>query len=144
MELLNAKICLKLITVDPTVLTSLFSRLNKSETGLLYPFLRTQITIHTIPQGVTSHNLGYLFSGNLPGAAICAFLKDETLNAAIDKNPFNFENFGCTSFEFSKNGIPVQKHIVDFEGGDYLNCYQGRFEVFISVKLLFKNANSLF
>ena len=123
LELINAKIVAKLVTVEPTVLPSLMDRLDQGE-KCLYPFIRTSVTTHTIPAGTSTHEFPMLFNGPLPTQILAGFMGVGNFEGAIDKNPFVFGPNDVTQFTFLKNGEPVHDYKTNYDEGVFLQAYQ--------------------
>ena len=62
LELINAKILCKLVTVEQNLLPTILSRLDKGESAI-YPFVRTSVSVHTVPAGITSFDFSNLYNG---------------------------------------------------------------------------------
>ena len=119
----DAKLMFKLITVDPSIITSMVTRLDRDELAL-YPFCRTSVTVHTIKSGVTSETIPYLFSGPLPSQILTCFLDNDNFEGYIDANPFHFSHHDVVNFTYYKNGDPVVRFTPNFSEDRYLEVYQ--------------------
>ena len=64
LELINAKILCKLVTVEQNLMPTILSRLDKGESAI-YPFVRTSVSVHTVPAGVSSFDFSNLYNGKL-------------------------------------------------------------------------------
>ena len=62
LELINAKILCKLVTVEQNLMPTILSRLDKGESAI-YPFVRTSVSVHTVPAGVSSFDFSNLYNG---------------------------------------------------------------------------------
>lgn len=65
LELLNAKLTYRLISVSPNILPSILSRMEKNAL-VKYPFVQTVIRTEPIGVGKTFYPFNFLFSGPLP------------------------------------------------------------------------------
>ena len=119
----NPKLMFKLITVDPSVLTSMVSRLERNQLAL-YPYCRTSVTHHTVIAGTTTQTFPTLFSGPLPSQILACFLDNDCFEGVIDKNPFVFSHHDVVNFTFYKNGEPVHQYRPKFDSNEFLELYQ--------------------
>ena len=76
LELINAKILAKLVTVEQSVIPRLMSKLDSGD-NCLYPFVRTSVTVHSVPANVTSFDFPALFNGALPTQILAGFLGND-------------------------------------------------------------------
>ena len=119
----NPRLLFKVITVDPAVVTSMVSRLEKNQPAL-YPYCRTSVTHHTVIANTTSQTFPGLFRGPLPTQILACFLENDAFESTITKNPFKFAHNDVINFTFYKNGDPVHSYKPKFDEGEFLEVYQ--------------------
>ena len=119
----NPKLMYKLVTVDPTVLTNMMSRLEKNQLAL-YPYCRTSVTHVTVRANVTSETFPALFRGPLPTQILACFVENDAFESVINKNPFVFAHHNVVNFTFYKNGEPLHMYKPKYDTDEYLEVYQ--------------------
>ena len=82
LELINAKILCKLVTVEQNLLPSILTRLDKGESAI-YPFVRTSVSVHTVPAGITSFDFSNLYNGALPTQILAGFLGNDNFEGTV-------------------------------------------------------------
>ena len=94
------------------------------------PYTKVTLKHLTIPNGVTAINFDNIYQGVLPNRLLLAFLRDTTMNANENSNPFVFENLDLSFLQLTINGetFPRYPYQPNFTTGDYIREYLGLFE----------------
>jgi hypothetical protein len=89
------------------------------------PIRRVEMKFFTKSGGRTDISESNFINGIIPRKIIIGLVNSEALNGHLNKNPFNFQNFGVKSVVLRKNGIPVstQEIELDYNNQDYQEGY---------------------
>ena len=89
------------------------------------PVRRTDVTVHTVAPGVQNVNIERVHSGQLPRLILVGLVDSTAFNGSINKNPFNFGQYGLESIVLYVNGrmLPSKAYTPDFENGHYVDSY---------------------
>ena len=71
-----------------------------------------------------------LMNGKLPTAIVVGMVSGSAMNGALNRDPWNFQNFGLTSITLSSDNDPTMTKTfdVDFKSNTYLLGYQSLFK----------------
>ena len=86
---------------------------------------RVVVEAKTISKGSLSEKFEDISKGPLPKRLILAFVESNSYTGTINKNPFNFKNFGLSELSLSIDGeqIPYQPLEFDFDKNKYILGY---------------------
>jgi hypothetical protein len=96
------------------------------ETSALYPYTRSVIKNVAVPSGQFSFTVDDLFQGEVPGRIIVGLISSTAMHGDFNKNPFNFQNFGCNYVGFTVNGQSMPSHPLqpNYGGDQYAEAFQ--------------------
>lgn len=85
----------------------------------IYPYMRSEVKTFTISHGLRNISIDNVFNGILPKNFVVGMVENSAVGGNFEKNPFNFQSFGCSSIAFYINGapIPTTGFEQDFESG---------------------------
>ena len=140
----------KYIKLRPEVLVR-HSELLAGGKNALYPYPRTHMRNHIIPQGVNSFSVSQVLADRIPSLMIVGLVDAEGFSGSLVKSPFNFENFDVNylSLQVGSHSVPDRPMEPDFEGDKFSEEY----DAFLAVtrgqgstfsKKDFKEGNCLF
>lgn len=123
LKIMSIKLWVRTKEVSPSLLLSHQAMLQQNNIRL--PYTKVTMKHMTIPTGVTSMEFDNIFTGQQPNRFLLAFLRDETMNAGSNTNPFQFEHVDINYLVWRVNGeqfprVPFQP---DFEHEVYLREY---------------------
>ena len=97
-----------------------------------YPIQRCVIKVISIPGGTMSLNKDHIFLGQLPKRIVVGLVDNDAFNGTYTKNPFNFKNYGMTSFVLSVGGeqVPSKPLKLDFTAAGGLSTIMGYYSLF--------------
>jgi hypothetical protein len=95
----------------------------------LYPIRRTEIKSFALPKGSLGTSGELIFQGALPEILTVGFVDSTAQSGALDKNPFNFQNFKLSQIAITvDNDAAVYRALnFDFANGQYLQGYNTLF-----------------
>lgn len=144
LKILDAALYMDHIKLNPEVLLT-HQRILQQKNAL-YPYKRCDVRNFTIAQNSTSFSIDNVCNGILPEFVLIAMVDNDAYQGKHDKNPFNFQHFGLTSFNASINGIEISPRKLEFDFLDKKNprSQHAYFNLFSQLNLhRFDRANSI-
>ena len=146
----NMYLTVSYIKLRPEVLVK-HSELLASGKSAMYPYSRTYMRSHTIPQNVSSFSISQVLSDRIPSLLVLGLVEAESFAGHMTKSPFNFEHFDLNylSFQVGSHSVPDRPMEPDFDN----NKFSEEYDAFLSVtrgqgstfsKNAFAKGNSLF
>ena len=91
-----------------------------------YPVRRSEIKTFSVPAGSTSTVREALFTGQMPRAIMVGIVGSDAYGAAVNKNPFNFENadlnYLCVYIDNTR--YPTRPLQPDYHAKNYVEAYE--------------------
>ena len=104
-KILDATLWMRKARINPSILLAHAKSLNHHTAK--YPYKRVEMHHHTIPQGTQQQTIENLFLGRIPSRLMVGFVEHAAFSGAMNKNPFNFQNFGLNHLAIFKCGEQV-------------------------------------
>ena len=77
------------------------------QTPALYPILRVECKILTIPENLPNTRHDNIFSGIIPKSFVFGLVDVDAANGVYGKNPYNFQHFNVTHVSLTANGQEI-------------------------------------
>lgn len=117
----------------------------------MYPYPRTYMRNHIIPQGVNSFSISQVLSDRIPSLLVLGLVDSEAFAGHLTKSPFNFQHFNVNyiSLQVGSHSVPDRPMEPDFGNKKFSEEY----DAFLAVtrgqgstfsKKDFMDGNSLF
>lgn len=131
LKIVNALFYARKVKVNPELQLKHIEKMEKGLKPAVYPVRRIEVKTMSIPAGNLSANEESLFAGQLPKKIIIGLVESAAYDGRLNKNPFNFQNFGLKHLALYCDGrvIPSQPLQPDFEHEDYARSYFSLYEV---------------
>ena len=138
------------IKLRPEVLIK-HSELLATGKNAMYPYVRTYMRNHVIPQAVNSFSISQVLADRIPSLLVLGLVHSEAYTGSLTKSPYNFEHFDLNyiSLQVGSQSVPGRPMEPDFEN----NKFSEEYDAFLSVtrgqgstfsKKDFATGNSLF
>lgn len=101
----NMKLCIKYIKASETYNFYNERKLSEKSKNAIYEHKGAFVMTYTIPTNTTSLTFPSLFIGNRPALALIYFCKSSAFMGNVLENPYKFEMFNMTSFNFIIGGV---------------------------------------
>lgn len=123
----DATLIVRRARINPSVLLAHQKVL--ASTTAKYPITRAEVKVLTIPSGVQGKTLDNIFLGQVPKRCIVGFVNNAAFNGTLNKNPFNFENYGINTFclYIDGNQIPSKSLQPSFDSNVFASAYHTLF-----------------
>jgi hypothetical protein len=124
LKIVDAVLRVAITKVNPGVLIGHADALK--EASALYPYTRSVVKNFAVPSGQFSFTVDDLFQGEVPGRLILGLVSSTAIHGDFNKNPFNFQNFGCNYVGFYLNGQSMPSHPLqpNYSGNQYAEAFQ--------------------
>lgn len=107
-KIVNASLYVRKIDVNPGIQLSHIQSMEKSLTPAVYPIRRVAMKTFSIATGSLSCN-ETLMSGVLPKRIVLGLVDSTACEGALNKNPFNFQNFDLTYCSLLQDGKMIPR-----------------------------------
>lgn len=109
----------------------------------IYPYSKSNLKSFTIPSLISSYQIDNIVSGVLPNSLIFGFVSNEAFNGKKSVSPYNFQNFGLSSFTLYVNGIPISGHPLEIMKNGETRLMHPYRSLFLNTQSLYKDTTSL-
>lgn len=125
LQLEKLELRLNKVELQPKVRNSIESRLALGQRAR-YPIIRSQIKIYNVPAQNAAFNWSNAIFGQLPFMVTVGMVEQAAYSGSIEKNGFNFQNFGVTDFWYTKNNysMPAAHYRPTWDDRGYLIEYR--------------------
>jgi hypothetical protein len=106
LKILSANLYLRHVVPSPEIILAHERILALKKIPALYEHKKGIIITQNLAKGTTSLDIPNFYSGIRPGLAVFALCKSLNFSGQRKTNPFEFNHFGLTSFQFCMNGEP--------------------------------------
>ena len=93
------------IKLSPAVQMAHIKALEKAP--VKYPINRVEVKVFSVSRGNLQANIENIFMGQLPKRIIIGFVDNDSFNGNIQKNPFNFKNYGINFLALFMDGTQI-------------------------------------
>jgi len=127
-QILLAELHVKMHTLNPEIVANHNKQFAKQKAQI--PLKECVVRSAQIPSGSTTFMSQTLMNGKLPTAIVVGMVSGSAMNGALNRDPWNFQNFGLTSITLSSDNDPTMTKTfdVDFKSNTYLLGYQSLFK----------------
>ena len=78
----------------------------------MYPVTEMQSRTIGIPSGVSSHSSEAIINGKIPRMLVLGIISQTAFHGALDKSPFNFQNWDLKEVTFSLNSETLDTRVI--------------------------------
>lgn len=109
-----------------------------------YPLTRVDVTIKTITPNVQDATFEDVIKGPLPKRIVIGMVESAAYNGALNRNPFNFQNFNLKYVSLLINGANGPHPPIEFEySSNNPKCVRGYYSLFSSNEVALRGGNDI-
>ena len=125
-EIVNCDLYARIVDVDASINKEIES-VSFQGNSMLYPMRRVKMEQHRIPANMRDLSVSNLLLGEteLPRKIYIAFVRHDACNGSIEKDPFNYQDFGMDSIGLRVGGVerPYPSFKCNFDEGNVVLPY---------------------
>ena len=123
MVILDCSLFVRKVSVSPSVLLA-HSKILEG-TNAVYPFTKTVMRVFSAAQGSLNFTLDNLFLERLPNRVVFGFIRTDSYNGVVTRNPYKFEhvNLNFVSLYCHGTQIPTKGLRPNFATQEYTEAY---------------------